>query len=214
MTPLQIVLLCIGIVLCLFLLHIMLSLFIAHQIYTKTLRRQSKDHWGRFPSDNSPLHLQMDGSGMDWHYANLDKKTDVHITRDGLNLYGEFYDFGSDKCAMILSGRTESLRYGYYFAQPYAKAGLSILVVDPRAHGLSDGQDNTLGFEESKDDLVSTKTTESITLFSTGSVSAPPEECLPAPARNVPITLTVWSPRECSQDSRNLCAIICASAKS
>lgn len=154
MTPLQIVFLCVGTVLCLVLIHLGLSLFISYLIYTKTLRRQSKDHWGRFPSDNSPLHLQMDSSGMDWHYANLDKKTDVHITRDGLNLYGEFYDFGSDKCVMILSGRTESLRYGYYFAQPYAKAGLSVLVVDPRAHGFSDGQFNTLGFEESKDDLV------------------------------------------------------------
>ena len=154
MTFPQILFLCLGIAICLALIHLILSLYIAYQIYTKTLRRQSKDHWGRFPSDNSPLHLQMDGSGMDWHYANLDKKKDVHIVRDGINLYGEFYDFGSDKCAMILSGRTESLRYGYYFAQPYAKAGMSILVVDPRAHGLSDGKYNTLGFEESKDDLA------------------------------------------------------------
>ncbi len=154
MTPLQIVLLCLGIALSLLLIHIALSFYIAYRIYTQTLKRQSKEHWGRAPSDNSPRQLQMDSSGMEWHRANLDKKTDVHIVRDGMNLYGEFYDFGSDKCAMILSGRTESLRYGYYFAQPYAKAGMSILVVDPRAHGLSDGEFNTLGFEESKDDLV------------------------------------------------------------
>lgn len=154
MTPLQIVLLCIGIVLGLFLIHIALSFYIAYQIYTQTLKRRSKNQWGRAPSDNSPRQLQMDSDGMEWHRANLDKKTDVHIVRDGLNLYGEFYDFGSDRCAMILSGRTESLRYGYYFAQPYAKAGMNILVVDPRAHGFSDGEFNTLGFEESKDDLA------------------------------------------------------------
>lgn len=150
----QIILLIIGIVFLYILFHLALSLLIAYLIYTGILRRKSKEHWGRAPSNDSPTILQMDSSGMQWHYANLDKKTDVHIVRDGLNLYGEFYDFGSDKCAMILSGRTESLRYGYYFAQPYAKAGMSILVVDPRAHGLSDGKFNTLGFEESKDDLV------------------------------------------------------------
>ena len=36
-----------------------------------------------------------------YNYANVDKKTDVHIVRDGINLYGEFYNFGSDKCVMI-----------------------------------------------------------------------------------------------------------------
>jgi esterase/lipase len=54
---------------------------------------------------------------------------------------------------MILSGRTEGLRYGYYFAIPYAKNGCNILVIDPRAHGLSDGEFNTVGFEESLDDI-------------------------------------------------------------
>lgn len=154
MTFPQVLLLCFGIILAFILIHLIISALAGYLIYTKVLRRQSKDHWGRAPSDYSPQHLKMDSSGMDWHYANLDKKTDVHIVRDGCNLYGEFYDFGSDKCAMILSGRTESLRYGYYFAQPYAKAGMSILVVDPRAHGFSDGEFNTLGFEESKDDLA------------------------------------------------------------
>lgn len=153
MTPLQIVYLCTGAVLLLILFHLGLSLLAGFLIYTLILRRRSKDHWGRAPSDSSPVYMQMDSSGMEWHYANVDKKTDVHIVRDGINLYGEFYNFGSDKCVMILSGRTESLRYGYYFAQPYAKAGLSVLVVDPRAHGHSDGKFNTLGFEESKDDL-------------------------------------------------------------
>lgn len=53
-----------------------------------------------------------------------------------------------------MSGRTESLKYGYYFAIPYAKKGCNILVLDPRAHGLSDGRYNTVGFEESGDDIA------------------------------------------------------------
>ncbi len=55
---------------------------------------------------------------------------------------------------MILSGRTECLKYGYYFAIPYAAAGFNILVVDPRGHGNSDGEFNTVGFEESKDAIA------------------------------------------------------------
>jgi alpha-beta hydrolase superfamily lysophospholipase len=54
----------------------------------------------------------------------------------------------------VLSGRTEALKYGYYFAIPYANSGYNVLVVDPRAHGLSDGEYNTVGFEESKDALA------------------------------------------------------------
>ena len=120
-------------------------------IYLKTLKRKDKEQWGREVSSQLPFMLQMDGEGMQWQAQHQDKKQDVHIVRDGLNLYGEYYDFGSDKAVMVLSGRTESLRYGYYFAQPYAHFGMNVLVVDPRAHGYSDGTFNTVGFEEGKD---------------------------------------------------------------
>ena len=78
---------------------------------------------------------------------------DVKLYRNNLNLYGEYYDFGKKTCVMILSGRTESLRYGYYFAEAYSDK-CNVLVIDPRAHGLSDGEYNTVGFEESKDILA------------------------------------------------------------
>lgn len=123
-------------------------------VYNATLRRRSKDKWGRRPSGNETHTLKMDEEGMAWQAKNAERKTDVHIVNSGMNLYGEYYDFGSDQCVIILSGRTESLRYGYYFAQPYAAAGWNVLVIDPRAHGLSDGEFNTVGFEESKDALA------------------------------------------------------------
>lgn len=123
-------------------------------VYDRTLRRKSAEQWGRHPSCTDEAHLEMDAEGMRWHEENLSRKRDVHILHKGLNLYGEFYDFGADKCVMILSGRTESLRYGYYFAIPYAAAGYNVLVFDPRAHGESDGEFNTVGFEESGDALA------------------------------------------------------------
>lgn len=91
--------------------------------------------------------------GLAWAQENCEYKRDVHIVREGLNLYGEYYDYGYSKAVIILSGRTESHDYGYYFAPPYAQSGYNVLVIDPRAHGMSDGVYNTVGFEESKDAL-------------------------------------------------------------
>ena len=124
----------------------------SHMVYVKTLKRQTKDTWAReVPSELEERSVQMYNVGRQWATENAHRKHDVHIVNNGLNLYGEFYDFGSDKCVFVMSGRTESLTYGYYFAIPYAKCGYSVLVVDPRAHGFSDGEYNTVGFEESKD---------------------------------------------------------------
>ena len=123
-------------------------------VYVQTLSRRSKDQWARdIPSALDEETVQMYTQGVQWAKSNADRKQDVHIQRDGMNLYGEYYDFGFNRCAMILSGRSEGLQYGYYFAIPYAAYGYNILVVDPRAHGWSDGTYNTVGFEESLDDL-------------------------------------------------------------
>lgn len=127
----------------------------SYLVYTLTLKRKNSDTWSRnMPSSSEEEHLRMDAIGMEWHSEKAIYKNDVHIINNGLNLYGEYYDFGYDKCVIILSGRTESLRYGYFFAIPYEKSGCNVLVVDPRAHGLSDGEFNTVGFEESKDALA------------------------------------------------------------
>ena len=54
--------------------------------------------------------------GSEWAEKNAEYKNEVHIVNNGLNLYGEYYDLGYERAVMVLSGRTESLRYGYYFA--------------------------------------------------------------------------------------------------
>ena len=121
-------------------------------IYNKTLRRTSKKQWSRdVPSTLAPDSVSMYNAGLEWANENAEFKKDVHTIRDGINLYGEYYDFGFKRCAVILSGRTEALKYGYYFAIPYHKAGCNIMVLDPRGHGHSDGEFNTVGFEESRD---------------------------------------------------------------
>ena len=97
--------------------------------------------------------MSMFSEGVAWSQKFKEKNEQLHIRSEGLNLYGEYINFGFDKCAVILQGRAESLLYSYYFADVYAKNGHNILVVDVRSHGLSDGKYQTGGIKES-DDLI------------------------------------------------------------
>lgn len=133
-----------------FFVKIVTSLF----VFRNTLTRRSKKKWARrVPKKIHTDSQKMYAAGIAWSQENAEHKKDVHIEHDGLNLYGEYFDFGYDRCVMILSGRTESSTYCYYFAAPYAKNGFNVLVIDHRAHGLSDGNINTVGFEESGDNV-------------------------------------------------------------
>lgn len=153
MTPLQICAIVIGVIVLLIVIHLCATLVAATITFVTTLVRRNKKKWDRSLHFTVEPQITMDGIGIAWMKENVQYKEDVHVVNGKINLYGEYFDFGSDKCVMILSGRTESLRYGYYFAKPYAESGYNVLVMDPRAHGNSDGVFNTLGREESKDDL-------------------------------------------------------------
>ena len=125
--------------------------------YNTVLRRKNKKKWSRTPKIKREEFAKLYETAYAWGEKYAENKTSVHIVNNGLNLYGEYYDFGNNRCAIIMSGRTEGLRYGYFFAEPYRKAGFNILVIDPRAHGDSDGEFITLGFEESKDAIAWSK---------------------------------------------------------
>jgi esterase/lipase len=134
--------------------YVFMILFASHLIYVSTLKRRTKDEWSRHSVIEDPNQQKMDALGQAWLAEHRQFEQDVHIVRDGLNLYGKYYDLGYKRCCMLLSGRTESLRYGYFFVKPYADAGWNVMVIDARSHGNSDGTYNTLGFEESLDDLA------------------------------------------------------------
>ena len=127
---------------------------IAHRVYEEQLVRTSPEKWGRtcsFPDDAE--QMQMWDDGVAWMERNCDRITELQIENDGLQLFGQYFDFGADRCVIILPGRCESLVYSYYFAPPYEKAGFNVLVVDTRCHGKSDGKYNTIGVKESGDIL-------------------------------------------------------------
>ena len=123
-------------------------------IFYHTMYRNPKKKRTRECTDKKDeQQMRMFREGSLWAEQHRGITDELHIVNDGLNLYGEYIDFGFDKCAVILQGRTESLLYSYYFADVYAKNGYNILVIDVRAHGLSDGGFQTAGIKES-DDLV------------------------------------------------------------
>lgn len=124
---------------------------IAHILFKMHLKRKNKDAWSRECSSDHPLLRKMYDEGVLWAEDHIMEKKQLHIVNAGLNLYGEYFDFGFKKAVIVVPGRTEALRYSYYFAKPYLESGFNILAIDQRAHGESDGEYNTLGFEEHKD---------------------------------------------------------------
>ncbi len=89
--------------------------------------------------------------GFAWEKENSGAKKEVKIVNKGLNLFGEYFDFGSKKAVIIISGRSEACEYSYFFAKPYKELGFNVLVIDNRAHGLSDGKYLTAGIKECSD---------------------------------------------------------------
>jgi len=125
---------------------------IARKVYSSRLTRDEDGKWGRVCSDTtSEEQVAMWNEGCRWADANKDRMTEHQIVNDSLKLCGEYYDFGGDSCVIILPGRCESLMYSYYFAPSYAESGVNVLVIDTRAHGLSEGVYNSIGVYESGD---------------------------------------------------------------
>lgn len=125
---------------------------ISKRVYRQTLVRTEPEKWGHSCSaPEHPEQIAMWNEGCRWAEQYKDHIKELHTENDGLNLYGQYFDFGSDKCAIILPGRCECHKYSYYFAEPYRAAGLNVLVIDTRCHGASDGKYCTIGVKESED---------------------------------------------------------------
>lgn len=127
--------------------------YVAKRVFDGTLVRENADTWGyecSCPEDSEQMAMWEEG--IRWAEDNADKMTEVDITsRDGLHLHGQFYDFGRENAVIFLSGRCECLLYSCYFAKPYAEMGFSVLVIDARCHGKSDGKYSTIGMGEGID---------------------------------------------------------------
>jgi len=131
-----------------------IALFLAPWVifYQTNYRNPKKERTRDCTNKKDEQQMRMFNEGVEWIGRFKEKTEELSIVSgDGLTLYGEYVNFGYDKCAVILHGRTESLLYSYYFADVYYKNGYNILVFDFRAHGLSDGKYQTCGIKESDD---------------------------------------------------------------
>ena len=143
---------CVGVFLLLNLLLGAIFLVItANIVFHRTMVRETKETWSRECSDSDPEQIAMYEEGLLWEKAHADRKRELHIVNEGLNLYAEYFDLGYDRAVIVVPGRTEGLRYGYYFAKPYAEHGYNVLTIDQRAHGESDGRYNCIGLDEHRD---------------------------------------------------------------
>lgn len=126
---------------------------IAKKQYSEMFIRTSPDKWARGNScPENEEHSVMFNAGMKWGEENASYKEDIEITsKDGLKLKGEYFNFGYDRAVLILAGRAETVLYCYYFAELFQKAGCNVIVVDPRACGLSEGKYTTAGMKEGED---------------------------------------------------------------
>ena len=128
------------------------ELVVAGVIYSVLLVRTSPKKWPRdvkLPDDEEYKNMYYEG--LDWGKFYEDYRREVEVKSGSLRLVGEYFDFGGEKAAIVIAGRTESLQYSYYYAEPYRKAGYNILVIDNRSHGYSDGVVCSLGYREYRD---------------------------------------------------------------
>ena len=132
---------------------VIFTFVIAWKVVKMHLVRPNQETWNRgvcsCPEDDESNRMFLEG--MDWYAENKDYARAVSVTSEGLRLAGEYYDFGFDKAVLLLAGRTEALTYSYYFAAPYRALGYNILVIDNRAHGLSEGKRNCVALREYRD---------------------------------------------------------------
>lgn len=115
--------------------------------------RTRQNKWKRYnTSKNKELNCIIQ-DGISWYKQYKNNAHDVFIESDFLKLAGIYFDFGNNKCVIIIAGRKESCMYCCHYAEPYRKAGYNVLVIDNRAHGNSEGKYSTAGYKEYKDIL-------------------------------------------------------------
>lgn len=159
MTPEQLTALIIGISLFIIIIGgivfmLAYTMPIAEKLYRKQWTRNNDESFKRGCSaPEIAFHFDMYNQGMAFREANLSRIKEVEIESLGVRLVGEYYDFGFKKAIILLPGRTETCYYGAYYAEAFKNGGYNVMLIDPRAHGLSGGDKITLGKEEGIDAL-------------------------------------------------------------
>lgn len=135
------------------------TLIVPPFIFDAISRRKKPTKWSReHPSSSNPGIQEMWQESLRFRSLYKDKESEIEATTsDSLHLKGLYYDFGADTAVIILGGRPETCIYSLYYAFPYAEHGINVCVIDPRAHGLSEGEYSGCGYAEQEDLLAFSK---------------------------------------------------------
>lgn len=130
---------------------------VSRHLFRSYFSRSEKESWTRELKATNEEEERMFAECRGFEEKYGDKKQEVEVTSDGFRLKGEYYGFGGNRAVIIVGGRTEALRYCYYYAAPYVAAGCNVLVIDNRSHGESEGKYNALGLNEYRDIIAWSK---------------------------------------------------------
>ena len=123
------------------LVPLIISIIVGKILFDKHLVRHNPEEWGRGhcsePDDYE--QMMMWNEGLQWAEDNKQYRSEEDVMSERNHLFGEYYNFGKRRTIIILPGRRETLQYSYFYGPVYQDLGFNILVVDKRAHGLSDG---------------------------------------------------------------------------
>lgn len=88
---------------------------------------------------------------IDAGYFDKDFETINISSEDNLSLFGFYKSLGNDKLAILAHGYGADHKEMANYAKFFEKRGYDILAIDHRCHGKSDGDDLTMGINESQD---------------------------------------------------------------
>ena len=106
---------------------------------------------GRYENSKKKPYMERVFAGME-HANEMDCKRVSIKSHDGLTLSARYYDRGADKLALLFHGYRSKAEYDFGCMLDFLfYMGYSVLLVDQRAHGMSEGKFITFGINESKD---------------------------------------------------------------
>ncbi len=123
------------------LIPFIISIIVGKILFDKHLVRHNQEEWarGKCSEPDDYEQMMMWNEGLKWAEDNKKYMSEEMVISEGNHLFGEYYNFNKSRTVIIMPGRRETLQYSYFYAPVYKDLGFNVLVVDKRAHGLSDG---------------------------------------------------------------------------
>ena len=132
---------------------LLLFIAIAYAVFKVAFRADTdfSNSAGRYENSKKKPYMERVFAGME-HANEMDCKRVSIKSHDGLTLSARYYDRGGQDIALLFHGYRSKAEYDFgCMLDTLFDMGYSVLLVDQRAHGMSEGKYITFGINESKD---------------------------------------------------------------